>query len=464
MGSGPNLSDAGEARTHSQRMEIDLAPNFSGYMASTGPCTVHGHINFNMMKKEDKEKCAVVIAAAAVTTVALAVHETRKRKRVRNIQPNVHRPSIPRPLRTALSTHWRTLVSCGSSSDWIKEINFDRYAVISIILPKFDAKRGTVNYGSPYRHGVKTRGRIPSIESIDILGLTLRYLKSSGRMYELCGTFGLVPTSVSVWVDYGLTVLRMTLRDKTVPEFMVAWPTVQEMDQSYNLLKMNRENGKLLPDVFGVMDGGRFPCADYSNKDVQNAYYEGYTGNVEVTNIFVFNFYGEIIHAGVNYPGSWHDSKVVVASGLLLDRLSDEKTPRGKAILGDSAFVAKARVSHGKIIRGRKSTETEDVPVSELLARVDAVLQRVMPSERQSAEWGIRAMKAPFGRLRLPLPADSTLRLRLLEVCVHLYNLRVRVIGLNQIRTVYGNPGDDQQPWIERYHAEVQQERAERET
>ena len=64
------------------------------------------------------------------------------------------------------------------------------------------------------------------------------------------------------------------------------------MEASSRLLQENRENGRLLNGVFVVMDGGWMPCADYVDVDTQNAYYEGYTGNVEVTNLFVWNLYG----------------------------------------------------------------------------------------------------------------------------------------------------------------------------
>ena len=63
-------------------------------------------------------------------------------------------------------------------------------------------------------------------------------------------------------------------------------------------------------------------------------------------------------------------------------------------------------------------------------------------------------MKAPFGLLRQPLAADASMRFRLLSVCVHLYNLRVREIGLNQIRAVYVNDDEDQHPWVARYEEE----------
>lgn len=49
------------------------------------------------------------------------------------------------------------------------------------------------------------------------------------------------------------------------------------MQQSSALLLNNRENGHLLEGVFGITDAGGFPCADYIDKDLQNAYFEGHT-------------------------------------------------------------------------------------------------------------------------------------------------------------------------------------------
>ena len=152
----------------------------------------------------------------------------------------------------------------------------------------------------------------------------------------------------------------------------------------------------------------------------------------------MWNFFGEIIHAAANYPRSWHDTKLASVSGLYFPKLSDEMTPPGMAILGDSAFVNTTKAMNSKIVRGRKTNEVHDVPISAALAAVDILVQRAMPSERQSAEWGVRAIKAPFQRLKTPLPANSRKHLRLLRICFHLFNFRTQYVGLNQIRTTYG--------------------------
>lgn len=128
-----------------------------------------------------------------------------------------------------------------------------------------------------------------------------------------------------------------------------------------------------------------------------------------------------------------------------------EQTPHGLAILADSAFLRLGGGLEGKIVRARKQNEmgpNSDVPRSSYLGAVDTLRERAMPSERQSAEWGVRAMKGPFKRLTVPLPPDARERKRVISTCVHLYNFRTRLVGLNQIRTVYASSKANPKPWI----------------
>ena len=70
----------------------------------------------------------------------------------------------------------------------------------------------------------------------------------------------------------------------------------------------------------------------------------------------------------------------------------------------------------------------------------DAVLarDRQLLSFRQTAEWGMRQLRGGFGRLRLPLDInDNVGRRNLLEVCIRSMNLRVRRVGISEIRNVY---------------------------
>jgi len=96
-------------------------------------------------------------------------------------------------------------------------------------------------------------------------------------------------------------------------------------------------------------------CRLYIDTDLQNAFFEGSIQGVKVINLFVWNFYGELIHAAINYHGSWHDSKRAGVSWLEYPKLSDEMTPPGFAILGDSAFVNNTSTTKGNVLRARKS-------------------------------------------------------------------------------------------------------------
>ncbi|PXF42602.1 hypothetical protein BWQ96_00638 [Gracilariopsis chorda] len=136
----------------------------------------------------------------------------------------------------------------------------------------------------------------------------------------------------------------------------------------------------------------------------------------------------------INYPGSWHDSKLAGISGLYWPRLSDEETPPGYAILGDSAFTTHPNVTNAKILRCRKINEAGQASKSLEMAAVDCVLQSLYPAYRQSGEWGVNALKAPFRRLTTVLPADSYKRYRIIALCCYLMNYRTRTIGHNQIR------------------------------
>ena len=90
----------------------------------------------------------------------------------------------------------------------------------------------------------------------------------------------------------------------------ITWPCIEERKKCAELLQNNRTFGPLLKGVFGIATGGRFRCQNYGDTDPQNAHCEDYTQQEEVKNLFVSNFIGEIIHAAINFPGSWHDTEM----------------------------------------------------------------------------------------------------------------------------------------------------------
>lgn len=122
---------------------------------------------------------------------------------------------------------------------------------------------------------------------------------------------------------------------------------------------------------------------------------------------------GEIIHATLNAPGSWHDSRV---TRPLYETLG-EKLPAGYYMVSDSAFPQGASRCPGKIrapLTAGSALPDDPDKLNQLFA-----FNRELLSFWQSAEWGMRLLQGAFGRLRVPLPIkDLPFRQDLLEICV----------------------------------------------
>lgn len=125
-------------------------------------------------------------------------------------------------------------------------------------------------------------------------------------------------------MDFAIEVLQHMFTTILNPLWKLEWPTEEEIGLSAQLLEKNRNYGPLLKGVFSVMDGAHFRNADYTNLDIQNGFYDGYSSDVEITNLLVFDFNGCLIHCGLNYPGSWNDSKISYLCGMMEVALSDE--------------------------------------------------------------------------------------------------------------------------------------------
>lgn len=162
-----------------------------------------------------------------------------------------------------------------------------------------------------------------------------------------------------------------------------------EIRSSAQLLSQNKADVSFLSGVFAVMDSARMPCVGYSDLYVQNAYWEGFIQGNEVTNLFVRDFRGLLIHAAINYTGSWHDSRVALDYGLY-GPIFESQTPTGFAVLTDRAFPRSGGFIQGKLLLARKANEhgsSSEVLKSAWLVVVDEILERSMPSERKSPKW-----------------------------------------------------------------------------
>ncbi|KZT62719.1 hypothetical protein CALCODRAFT_425918 [Calocera cornea HHB12733] len=260
-----------------------------------------------------------------------------------------------------------------------------------------------------------------SLDAAGGLGLVLYWLNSTMLDKSLAQIFALVPSTITRYRDFGLDLLLRTL--KSIPEGQIAWPHEEEFGVLSDLVVARHP---LLQGAFGSVDGLNLPTATSSDERWQNAQYNGWLHGHFTSNVLVFSARGDLIHAAINAPGSWHDSRV---SSAIYAKL-EENTPEDFYLAADTAFPHNRNSIKTKIKTPVKSgTRT----TREHLLFLDQLV-----SFRQSAEWGMRAIQGSFGRLRLPLDAnDPAARRTLLETVFRLHQIRVRLVGINQLRNVY---------------------------
>ena len=136
--------------------------------------------------------------------------------------------------------------------------------------------------------------------------------------------------------------------------------------------------------------------------------------------------------AVINAPGSWHDARI---ARPIYTKLRDH-TPDTYYLIADTAFPRGTNSIQGKIKASPK--QGARLPQGARERQAFLAFNRELLSYRQTAEWGMRQLQGGFGRLRMPLDAnDLEGRKTLLEVCIRLMQVRVRRVGISEIRNVY---------------------------
>lgn len=204
----------------------------------------------------------------------VVVRATIVRKRKKRVTPMYQRAAMIRPIHSRASTPWRHILTFGTAAAFIVSVNVTKALLVDKLLPLFEAERMNVNFGGPFKVAGSTRGRKPLLQSIDLLGLALWYLKSRCVTYKLIPIFGVVSSTLHVWLDYSLEVLTRVVRSPANRDFEVKWQSEEEMRASATLLQNNSQNGPRLRSTVAVLNGGRMPCPGYTDANLQNAFWE----------------------------------------------------------------------------------------------------------------------------------------------------------------------------------------------
>jgi hypothetical protein len=189
----------------------------------------------------------------------------------------------------------------------------------------------------------------------------------------------------------------------------------------------------LLSDCWATMDGLKLYLQAAGHAEIQEKYYNGWTHDHYVTSVFCFCPDGTIPIAFFNVPGSVHDS-LVAEYGNIYDKLEEVFQSTGGKCCVDSAF---GNVNREFLYKSCQDHLGSSAPTREL-RKLDLRKKRQATSARQTAEWGMRMIQTSFPRLKDRFVYEERGERRItLKMLILLYNMRARMVGINQIRNTY---------------------------
>jgi hypothetical protein len=270
----------------------------------------------------------------------------------------------------------------------------------------------------------KKRGRPRLLSSIQSLGLALTWTRTQGSYAVLQVIFGLTPGQLSLWLRFSRRLLVKVLKDD--PLAKVTIPTDLEI-RDFEVAIASKYPA--LTNCWGAMDGLKLRLERAGDQRIQNMFYNGWTHDHYVSNLFLFSPDGKIWACYINAPGTFHDSTMANMS-MVYTLVDDIYLRVGSKIVVDSAFASDGRPSLYKSHQNNFDAHGNQ--------RQNPLLHRQATSVRQLSEWGMRGLQGSFPRLRDRLKYEERGERRIiLEMIVLLFNFRSSTVGLNQIQSTF---------------------------
>jgi hypothetical protein len=336
-------------------------------------------------------------------------------------------------LQTVADSSFCRLFASGQDDALVTLCGFD-HASFRCLLALFEP---LFNHYTPYSDGKSTftikrsqsRGRPRQVTSTVALGLVLAWTRTRGSSMVLQVIFGVTASVLSLWLRFGRRVLVRILRNH--PKARVEMPDGNEIE---SFKKAINDKYPTLTNVWASMDGLKLYLQQAGRQegrgDVQNHFYNGWTHDHYVSNLFLFSPDGKIRKYFLNAPGCWHDSTLANASGMYddLDRVFEAHSEA--QVVVDSAFSKDNRPS---LVKSHQNIIDRFGNIRE-----NGNLFRDATSVRQMAEWGMRGLQGSFPRLKDRLLYEERgERKIILHLIVLLYNFRASTVGINQIQSSF---------------------------
>ena len=335
---------------------------------------------------------------------------------------------IPRvSLHSPRASAWRRLFYSYNNQALITVTGLDHASfeyLLRLFEPVFNA---TTPFGEIVEKTNK-RGRKRTITAVDCLGLVLTWTRTRGSTMSLQMCFGLSMTNMAMYLRFGRRIVTDVLSNDYFAKI-----TIPSNDQIQKYKDAVAEKYPLLDSVWASMDGIKTPIQQSGSTKVQGYFYNGWKHNHFVTSVFCFCPDGTIPIAHMNLPGATHDS-TIADWGDIYNKLESVYEQNGGICCVDSAF----RMRNAEYIIRSSQNDLVGVGLTFEEQAVDLLRKQQATSMRQSSEWGMRMLQSSFPRLCDKFPFETNGERRIaIKMMVLIYNLRARLVGINQIKNVF---------------------------
>jgi hypothetical protein len=192
---------------------------------------------------------------------------------------------LPNP---RIGTPWTRLYENREDRAFITTMGLDTSTFHAILEAGFGRLWYTQPIPRPDMHtAVQPRAGRRSLDAAGGLGLVLHWLSSTMRQISLQQIFALVPSTVSRYLRFALSILLEVLRQ--MPHATITWPQGDEFLELSGYVSMRHP---LLQGVFGSIDGLNLPCQVSSDVEMENATYNGWLHSHFISSVIVFSSKG----------------------------------------------------------------------------------------------------------------------------------------------------------------------------
>ena len=223
---------------------------------------------------------AAVLIVGSNEDHAWAIENRRPRRQYLG-RPNL----LPNP---RFGTPWRRLYERHEDQAFITTMGVDTATFRTILGAGFGSLwySHTIPRTDTHTSGHPRAGR-RSLDAEGGLGLVLHWLSSTMRQVSLQQIFALVPSTVSRYLRFALSILIEVLRQ--MPSAMVAWPQGEEFLELSGYVSMRHP---LLHGVFGSIDGLNLPCQVSADVEIENATFNGWLHSHFISSVIAFSSKG----------------------------------------------------------------------------------------------------------------------------------------------------------------------------